>query len=74
MEHKDGYERICVWPDGTWCNINNVEEYAHMSDDYAIVRVPEEFIRDDDFEDDLQEVIKRTISFNKESATVLIVL
>lgn len=25
---------ICVWPDETWCNIDKIEEYTYMSDDY----------------------------------------
>ncbi len=30
---------IFVWPDGTWCYPENIEEYSHMSDDYARVNV-----------------------------------
>lgn len=25
---------IMVWPDGTWCYRSELDEYAHMSDDY----------------------------------------
>lgn len=25
---------ICVWPDGTWCWLEEAHEYTHKSDDY----------------------------------------
>ena len=28
--------KICVWPDGTMCDLEDIEEYSWMSDDYAI--------------------------------------
>ena len=28
---------INVWPDGTWCYIEDIEEYAWKSDDYQTV-------------------------------------
>ena len=33
--------KVCIWPDGTWCLLSEVEEYSWMSDDYRIVRVTE---------------------------------
>lgn len=35
--------RICLWSDGTWCEIDNIEEYSWMSDDYIKIDVPEEY-------------------------------
>ncbi len=35
--------RICLWSDGTWCEIDNIEEYSWMSDDYMKIDVPEEY-------------------------------
>lgn len=32
---------ICEWPDGTWCDVGELGEYAHMSDDYQRRRVLE---------------------------------
>jgi hypothetical protein len=29
-------EKVCVWPDGTWCFLYELAEYNHMSDDYEI--------------------------------------
>ncbi len=26
---------VYVWPDGTWCLVEDIEQYAHKSDDYA---------------------------------------
>ena len=32
--------RIAEWPDGTWCDLNALEEYLRfMSDDYRVRRV-----------------------------------
>ena len=28
---------IYVWPDGTWCYAEELDEYGHMSDDYVII-------------------------------------
>jgi len=28
---------ICVWADGTWCWLDEVNEMTHMSDDYVIL-------------------------------------
>ncbi len=31
---------ICLWPDGTWCDKDDVEQYVQfMSDDYEVHRV-----------------------------------
>ena len=30
---------IAEWPDGTWCEWNEREEFGHMSDDYRKARV-----------------------------------
>lgn len=27
---------ICVWPDGTWCALEELHEYDWMSDDYEV--------------------------------------
>ena len=30
------YDDFCVWADGAWCYIHELDEYQHMSDDYII--------------------------------------
>ena len=30
-------EDIIVWPCGTWCCRENLEEYTHMSDDFKVI-------------------------------------
>lgn len=30
---------VAEWPDGTWCELREIREMGHMSDDYCIVRV-----------------------------------
>lgn len=30
---------ICVWPCGTWCDQEDIEQYSYMSDDYRLVTV-----------------------------------
>lgn len=36
-------DRICVWPDGTWCYYGELEGYlAWMSDDYEVMSVNSE--------------------------------
>lgn len=57
--------KIAVWPDGTWCMLGDVEQMAHMSDDYAIANVPIELAEDPDFENELWDVINQIISFKK---------
>lgn len=33
---------VAIWPDGTWCDKDEIEDYlAFMSDDYALVEVAE---------------------------------
>jgi len=29
------------WPDGTYCTIDQVEYYSHMSDDYSVATIPD---------------------------------
>ena len=36
-------ETIYVWPNGTWCSQDEAESYSHMSDDYEVVDVPQEW-------------------------------
>jgi hypothetical protein len=32
--------QIAMWPDGTWCELEDIEAYLHfMSDDYEIKQV-----------------------------------
>lgn len=33
------HHHICVWPDGTFCDPDELHEMTHMSDDYAKVAV-----------------------------------
>lgn len=30
-------DRVCVWPDDTWCYEDDLPEMGHMSDDYQII-------------------------------------
>lgn len=30
---------IALWPDGTWCEIAELNEMGHMSDDFEVRRV-----------------------------------
>lgn len=32
-------EDIIVWPDGTWCYREDLEQYSWMSDDYIVLPV-----------------------------------
>jgi uncharacterized protein (DUF1778 family) len=32
---------ICVWPDGYWCDLEDMEKHEHKSDDFEIVLVSE---------------------------------
>jgi len=33
---------VFVWPDGTWCEADELEAYlSFMSDDFCVVQVPE---------------------------------
>ena len=29
--------KYAMWPDGTYCDMEEVEEYSHMSDDYQVI-------------------------------------
>lgn len=31
--------KIAVWPDGTWCDMYEVNQMTHLSDDYAVYSV-----------------------------------
>jgi hypothetical protein len=39
IECSDATWIIAEWPDGTWCDLHDLHEMTHMSDDYQIVRV-----------------------------------
>lgn len=32
---------LCVWPDGCWCDLDELEEHEHKSDDFERVLVSE---------------------------------
>lgn len=32
---------VAVWPNNTWCHLDELWEMSFMSDDYSIVDVPE---------------------------------
>lgn len=35
--------KVCIWPDGTWCESDNIESYLQwMSDDFQVVEMTEE--------------------------------
>ena len=34
---------LLLWPDGTWCEARDIDQYAHMSDDYE--RIPTDSVR-----------------------------
>ncbi len=37
----DNVIRVCEWPDGTWCDEEDVEDYLKwMSDDYRVLCFP----------------------------------
>lgn len=38
VSKPDGVD-YCLWPDGTWCERDEVEEMNHMSDDYIVLSV-----------------------------------
>lgn len=33
--------KVVVWPDGTWCDEEDLHEYTYMSDDYETVYLTE---------------------------------
>lgn len=34
---------ICYWPNGTWCYRHELEQMAHMSDDFVRADLPEDW-------------------------------
>ena len=37
IQHEENAQKYCVWADGTWCELEYLEEYlTFMSDDYEI--------------------------------------
>jgi hypothetical protein len=34
---KVDLESICLWPNGVWCYVEEIEGMNHMSDDYRII-------------------------------------
>lgn len=41
---------VCVWPDNTWCYIDDVEEYNWKSDDFKKVHLPEDIISEEEID------------------------
>ena len=39
VDCSDQHWLIAEWPDGTWCDITEIREMSHMSDDYQVLRV-----------------------------------
>ncbi len=37
---------VYVWPDGIWCLVEDVEQYAHKSDDYTKVTADADHIEE----------------------------
>ena len=37
---------ICIWPDGSWCELDDLEEYPWKSDDYQVTDVPGDWYYD----------------------------
>jgi hypothetical protein len=33
---EDNRETVCIWPDGTWCWLSEIDEYNWKSDDYTL--------------------------------------
>lgn len=33
---------ICLWPDGMWCNIENIDEYYWKSDDFILIEISDD--------------------------------
>ena len=40
------YMEIAVWADGTWTEVEYLDEYSHMSDDFIVVIKPESNTQD----------------------------
>lgn len=36
-EHDAEFTAYCVWPDGTWCEHDELSQMTHMGDDYGII-------------------------------------
>ena len=34
---------VYAWADDTWCYADELQEYAHMSDDFASIGLPEDY-------------------------------
>ena len=42
--NEERWRTICVWPEGTWCHRDELEEFLlTMSDDYSLQEVPSDF-------------------------------
>lgn len=39
--------RIAYWPDGCWCDIDEIKEMTHKSDDFAVVELDDELAYED---------------------------
>lgn len=35
--------KVCIWADGSWCYLSEIDQYNWKSDDFQIVEVPENF-------------------------------
>ena len=46
---------VCIWPDGIWCELRDIEGYGWKSDDYKVVAI-------DASDEDLLEMIIDCIS------------
>ena len=40
-------DTIYIWPDGTWCYQDELEDYGFMSDDYCVTYAPCDWSEDD---------------------------
>ena len=39
--------KVCIWPDGTWCFLSELDDYGWKSDDYEVYELSEdEFCED----------------------------
>ncbi len=48
---------ICYWADGTWTDIEYIEEYTYMSDDYTTIPVSLE-LEDEDIDRVVEDLLK----------------
>ena len=51
--------RICIWPDDTWCEADQIESFAWKSDDYETAEVPDSVDDVDGWVADREEAAKR---------------